>query len=178
MKESESALIEIPGWDDIDEESLTPLTTMELNALDAKARERGWKSVRYWCAQDDTAFDVYYGRAPGEMLWKIKQVKLITEEEWGGEVTEREDCEKVPFHEFDMSAWECPVCEAQSIVRCGCCSKLVCQGRSKHTDQGLLFVCRDSCGHQGIVMGQIDQVNASANGARSAMPGVSGGEEG
>lgn len=72
----------------------------------------------------------------------------------------------VPFSEIANGQFHCSWCGNRIIHRCGGCHALVCGGR-RH---GKTFVCRESCGNEGIVGNALKSIDGWVTDEDPIMP--------
>ncbi len=101
------------------------------------------------CAKTDRPFQVRYERFDPTASFRIVAVEKVLAT---GGAAGQSTVKTLPIGKVDFAGWYCPWClDKRCSVQCGACHTTVCGGRVVDRYDGEYFVCRDSCGCEGLL---------------------------
>ena len=101
------------------------------------------------CAKTERPFQVRYERFDPTASFRIVAVEKGSS---SGGATGQPTVKTLPIGKVDFAGWHCPWClDKRCSVQCGACNTTVCSGRVADRYDGEYFICRDSCGCEGLL---------------------------
>jgi hypothetical protein len=101
------------------------------------------------CAKTNRPFQVRYERFDPTASFRIVAVEKVSP---SGGAAGRATVKTLPVGKVDFAGWHCPSClDRRCSVQCQACHTTVCSGRVVDRYDGEYFICRDSCGCEGLM---------------------------